>query len=81
MEQPNESSGFGILKIEQQTNLKEKKKNPEIPRESEVRTTESLEEQSLPKEKRSSESARVNKGIVRWEADESVDWKSLRDRF
>jgi len=55
----------GILKIEQQTNLKEKKKNPEIPRESEVRTTERLEEQSLPKEKRSSESARVNKGIVR----------------
>jgi len=44
----------GILKIEQQTNLKEWKKNPEIPRESEGRTAERLEEQSLTKEKRSS---------------------------
>ena len=44
----------GILKIEQQTNLKEWKKNPEIPRESEGKTAERLEEQSLTKEKRSS---------------------------
>ena len=29
--------------------------------------------------KKSSESTSENKGMVRWEADESVDWKSLQE--